>query len=182
MKARRVLTVLAPIGFALVLAACGPKGDTAAGTPSPASDHESSTPSASPSPSSTLMPAPGHSTRPPAGPSATEAAQPPSQIAPDDSKYGVTKVKVGANGRTLTLTYEQSEAGCGIAWHGHDSATSSRIVVWVTLDHPKPAPGAAQCGAISTCFSNCDRTLSITLDSPVANRPIYDASTGKRRA
>lgn len=180
MRARRILTGLAPIGFVVVLAACGPKGDTAqpAGTPTPASDHESASPTASP----TLVPAPGHSSRPPASPSAAEAAQPPSHIAPDKSKNSVTKVKVGANGRTLTLTYEQFQGGCGIAWHGHDSATSSRIVVWVTEDHPSPSANGVECGAITTCYTNCDRTVTVTLDSPVANRPIYDASTGKRRA
>jgi hypothetical protein len=181
MRARQILTALAPIGLVLVLAACGPKGSNAqsAGDPTPASDHQS----ASPSPSPTLVPAPGHSSRPPASPSATEAAQPPSHIAPDTSKYGVTKVKVAANGRTLTLTYDQLYSGCGIAWHAHDTANSTRIVVWVTEDHPTPAPGTAQCGAISAmCRTDCDHTLSLTLDSPVADRPIYDASTGKRRA
>lgn len=110
---------------------------------------------------------------------AGSAKTPPSHIRPQHKGVSVRKAIVSADRRTLTLTYWQMSTACGVQWRGHQTLVSGQLAVWMSQVRTTGS-GRVSCAHITVCHANCDRTATLRLTSPLGDRAVYDAYTGKR--
>ncbi|HSF26281.1 MAG TPA: hypothetical protein VLC50_02060, partial [Actinomycetes bacterium] len=112
---------------------------------------------------------------PPSGPSGPPVSEPGPAVTSPTAAVSVASAKVGADERTVELVFwgaPDVDGACGAAYAASTTEASDAVVVAVN-ERPRPISNSVTCPAIAA-----ERHLTVTLDAPLAQRPIVDAATG----